>query len=146
MAENYDAIISFLCFLHIPDRVKLFAACRAALKPEGVMYIEDFGKSRALSADEAEALSVKVQCAGLPGRAEYETHLVAAGFPEVSMNDVTGAWKDFTASRLAMFRTARPRNIEVHGQEIVDDLDDFYGAVAQLFQVGAIAGLKIIAR
>ena len=62
------------------------------------------------------------------------------------MSDVTGAWTDFTASRLAMFRTARPRNIEVHGQEIVDDLDDFYGAVAQLFQDGAIAGLKIIAR
>ena len=89
---------------------------------------------------------MKVQCTVLPGRAEYETHLVAAGFSDVSTSDVSGAWKDFTASRLAMFRTARPRNIEVHGQEIVDDLDDFYGAVAQLFQDGAIAGLKIIAR
>ena len=145
-ADSYDAIISFLCFLHIPDRAKLFEACRAALKPGGVMYIEDFGKSRSLSADEAMALSVKVQCAALPDRAEYETHLVSAGFPDVSMNDVTDAWKDFTASRLAVFRTARPRNIEVHGREIVDDLDDFYGAVAQLFQEGAIAGLKIIAR
>jgi hypothetical protein len=135
-----------LCFLHIPDRTKLFSACRAALKPEGVMYIEDFGKSRALSAEEDKALSVKVQCAVLPGRTEYETHLVAAGFADVSMNDVTGAWKDFTASRLAMFRATRPRNIEVHGREIVDDLDDFYGAVAQLFQDGAIAGFKIIAR
>jgi len=110
------------------------------------MYIEDFGKSRALSADEAKALSVKVQCAILPGSDVYETHLVAAGFPDVSMSDATGPWKDFTASRLAIFRAARPRNIEVHGQEIVDDLDDFYGAVAQLFQDGAIAGLKIIAR
>ena len=146
VAENYDAIISFLCFLHIPDRAKLFAACRAALKSEGVMYIEDFGKSRPLSDDEAKALSVKVQCAVLPSMAEYETQLMEAGFPDVSMSDVTGAWKDFTASRLAMFRTARPRNIEVHGQEIVDDLDDFYGTVAQLFHDGAIAGLKIIAR
>lgn len=41
-AENYDAVISFLCFLHIPERPKLFAACRAALKPGGVMYVEDF--------------------------------------------------------------------------------------------------------
>jgi hypothetical protein len=45
-----------------------------------------------------------------------------------------------------MFRAARARGIEVHGQEIVDDLDDFYGTVAQLFQDGAIAGLKIVAR
>ncbi|MDP1701480.1 MAG: methyltransferase domain-containing protein [Aestuariivirga sp.] len=146
LTESYDVIISFLCFLHIPDRAKLFAACRAALKPGGVMYIEDFGKPRPLSADEVRALSVKVQCAGLPGRAEYESHLATAGFADVSMTDVTAAWKDFTASRLAMFRAARARNIEVHRQEIVDDLDDFYGAVAQLFQDGAISGLKIIAR
>jgi sarcosine/dimethylglycine N-methyltransferase len=145
-AKNYDAIISFLCFLHIPDRAPLFSACRAALKPGGVMYIEDFGKSRPLSADEAKALSVKVQCAVLPGRTEYETHLITAGFADVSMSDVTDAWKDFTASRLAVFRAARASSIAVHGQEIVDDLDDFYGAVAQLFQDGAVAGLKIIAR
>ena len=146
VVQNYDAIISFLCFLHIPDRTRLFSACRAALKPEGVMYIEDFGKPRALSVDEAEALAVKVQCSMLPWWNEYETHLITAGFHDVSMNDVTGAWKDFTASRLAMFRNARLRNLELHGQEIVDSLDDFYGTVAQLFQDGAIAGLKIIAR
>ncbi len=146
VVQEFDAIISFLCFLHIPDRAKLFSACRAALKPDGVMYIEDFGKSRPLSAAEAKALSVKVQCSMLPGRNEYEADLITAGFPDVSMTDVTGAWKDFTASRLAMFRTARPRNIEVHGKEIVDGLDDFYGTVARLFQDGAIEGLKIIAR
>jgi SAM-dependent methyltransferase len=146
MAQGYDAIISFLCFLHIPDRVKLFAACRAALKQGGVMYIEDFAKSRPHSTDEAEALKVKVQCPVIPSRPDYEAQLGNADFQDVMMEDVTESWKDFTASRLAMFRNARPRNINVHGQEIVDGLDDFYGAVAQLFQAGAITGLKIIAR
>ena len=89
---------------------------------------------------------MKVQCAGLPDKAEYESHLVAAGFGDVSISDVTASWKDFTASRLAMFRAARARGIEVHGREIVDDLDDFYATVAQLFHDGAIAGLKIVAR
>lgn len=145
LAQNFDAIISFLCFLHIPDRAKLFAACRAALKPEGVMYIEDFGKPRELSADEKQALLVKVQCPAIPSRHEYESQLAEAGFDLVNMDDVTGPWKDFTASRLAMFRDARQRNIEVHGQEIVDGLDEFYGTVAELFQAGAIAGLKITA-
>ena len=66
MAENYDAIISFLCFLHIPDSGEtVWRPAGAALKPEGVMYIEDFGELRALSADEAKALSVKVQCGGI---------------------------------------------------------------------------------
>ena len=74
-AQNYDAIISFLCFLHIPDRRKLLAACRAALKPFGAMYIEDYGKPRAFSAAEAEALLVKVQCPFVPKPGEYEAHL-----------------------------------------------------------------------
>ncbi len=146
VAENYDAIISFLCFLHIPDRTRLFSACRAALKPGGVMYIEDFATLRAHSADEAEALKVKVQCPAIPNPHDYELQLGEANFSDVTMDDVTDSWKDFTASRLAMFRVQRARNIEVHGQAIVDGLDDFYGAVAHLFQVGAIAGLKIIAR
>jgi cyclopropane fatty-acyl-phospholipid synthase-like methyltransferase len=146
LAKNYDAIISFLCFLHIPDKAKLFAACRAALKPQGVMYIEDYGKPRDLFVDEAEALSVKVQCPALPCPHEYEEHLVASGFADVQMDDVTAEWTEFTASRLAMFRAARARNLDVHGAGIVEGLDDFYSTVASLFQAGAIAGLKIVAR
>lgn len=145
-AEDYDAVISFLCFLHIPDRARLFAACRAALRPCGAMFVEDYGKSRALSADEAADLAVKVQCPMLPWRNEYETDLAAAGFLDVSISDVTGSWREFTASRLALFRAARERNVAVHGEEIVDGLDDFYGTVARLFQDRAIAGLKIVAR
>jgi cyclopropane fatty-acyl-phospholipid synthase-like methyltransferase len=145
-AQNYDAIISFLCFLHIPDRRKLLAACRAALKPAGTMYIEDYGKPRAFSTEEAEALLVKVQCPFVPKLGEYESHLLDAGFADVAMHDVTESWKDFTASRLAMFRGQRAHHVEVHGGTIVDGLDDFYGTVANLFQAGAITGLKIIAR
>ena len=48
----FDGIISLLCMLHIPDKARLFAACRAALKPGGAMYIEDFARARTLSAAE----------------------------------------------------------------------------------------------
>ena len=145
-ARDHDAIISFLCFLHIPDKAKLFAACRAALKPGGVMYIEDYGRPRDLFSDEMEALAVKVQCPALLRPREYEAQLVESGFASVDMDDVTDDWRDFTASRLAMFRAARDRNVAVHGKETVDGLDDFYNTVANLFQSGAIAGLKITAR
>jgi cyclopropane fatty-acyl-phospholipid synthase-like methyltransferase len=145
-AHDYDAIISFLCFLHIPDKAKLFAACRAALKPGGTMYIEDYGRHRDLAAGEVDALSVKVQCSALPRPLDYEAQLLACGFADVQMSDVTGEWTDFTVSRLAMFRAARARNIDVHGAALVDGLDDFYATVAHLFQAGAVAGLKIIAR
>ncbi len=146
VAQDYDAIISFLCFLHIPEKAKLFAACRAALKPDGVMYIEDYGRPRELFSDEMEALKVKVQCPALPRPQEYEEQLMESGFDLVEMEDVTEDWRDFTATRLAMFRSARARNVGVHGTETVDGLDDFYSTVANLFQAGAIAGLKIVAR
>ena len=110
------------------------------------MYVEDFAKARSHTAEEAEALKVKVQCPVIPSPPDYEAQLGNANFADVTMDDVTESWKDFTASRLAMFRNARARNISVHGQEIVDGLDDFYDAVARLFQAGAITGLKIVAR
>jgi cyclopropane fatty-acyl-phospholipid synthase-like methyltransferase len=146
LGETYDAVVSFLCFLHIADRTRLLAACRAVLAMGGGMYIEDFAERRQPTSDEAAALRVKVQCPLLPSPAEYEVQLRAAGFVDVHVNDVTSEWSAFTASRLEEFRASRARNVAVHGGDIVDGLDDFYATVARLFNTGAIAGLKILAR
>jgi cyclopropane fatty-acyl-phospholipid synthase-like methyltransferase len=143
---TYDAIVSFLCFLHIPDRPRLFNACRAALAPGGGMYIEDYAKHRRPTEDEAAALHVKVQCPVLPSPTEYAAQLRAAGFVDLQVEDVTSQWTGFTAARLAEFRAAESRNVSVHGRDIVAGLDDFYGTVAGLFESGVIAGLKILAR
>lgn len=144
--EPFDAIVSFLCFLHIPNRARLFEVCRSALRHGGGMYIEDYGRHRQPTANEADALRVKVQCIDLPTPAEYATELRIAGFEDVDLYDVTGEWRSFTASRLAMFRDARDRNVTVHGSDVVDGLDDFYATVAGLFEAGLIAGLQITAR
>lgn len=143
---TYDAVVSFLCFLHIADRGRLLAACRAALVGGGGMYIEDYAKRRQLTSDEAAALDVKVQCPVLPTQAEYQAQLRAAGFVDIDVEDVTSSWGAFTTSRLAAFRASRARNVAVHGVDIVDGLEDFYATVAHLFETGAIAGLKVLAR
>lgn len=145
IAGNYDAIISFLCFLHIPDRAKLLANCRRALKPGGVMYIEDYAKPREHSDAERQDLLIKVQCPFLPSLEEYTDQLEAAGFGQVQQHDVTAAWADFTTTRLEMFRLQKNRNVTIHGSDTVNGLDDFYATVAGLFQNGAIDGLKVIA-
>ena len=146
IGETYDAVVSFLCFLHIADRQRLLAACRSVLAAGGGMYIEDYAKRREPTAEEAALLGVKVQCPSLPWSLEYDAQLRAAGFDDVHIDDVTPQWTAFTASRLAEFRTARVRNVGVHGLEIVEGLDDFYATVAGLFDTGVIAGLKILAR
>jgi cyclopropane fatty-acyl-phospholipid synthase-like methyltransferase len=146
LGEHYDAVVSFLCFLHIADRRRLFAACRGALAAGGAMYIEDYAERREPTVDEAALLEVKVQCPSLPSPARYEAQIRAAGFDDIHVEDVTSQWTAFTASRLEMFRALRERNISVHGLEIVEGLDDFYATVAGLFDSGVIAGLKILAR
>jgi sarcosine/dimethylglycine N-methyltransferase len=135
-----------LCFLHIADRQKLFGVCRRALVPGKYIYIEDYALRRNLTAAEREALSIKVQCPYLPSTDEYVADLNAAGFANVEHIDVTEDWTNFTASRLAAYRSAHARNVTLHGEALVNGLDDFYATVAELFASGAIAGLKIKAR
>lgn len=144
--EPFDAIVSFLCFLHIPSRARLFDVCRTALRSGGGMYVEDYGQHRQPTAEQADALRVKVQCVDLATPAEYLAELSRSGFEDVDLHDVTEDWQSFTASRLGMFRAARDRNVSVHGVDLVDGLDDFYATVAGLFQAGLIAGLQITAR
>jgi cyclopropane fatty-acyl-phospholipid synthase-like methyltransferase len=143
---GHDGLISLLCMLHIPDKARLFKACRAALKPGASMFIEDFAKAREPTPEEAELLATKVQCPVLPTPADYEAHLRDAGFAHVMLIDVSASWREYAAERFALFRAMRDRNLAVHGADVVDGLDDFYEAIAKLWNNGAILGLKIIAR
>lgn len=145
IAGQYDAVLSILCFLHIPNRARLFEVCRKAIKPGGILYIEDYGRHREATPQEAETLAAKVQCPFVPTIDVYRQHLTDAGFGHVEIEDVTQPWTAFTATRLSAYREARARNIAVHGVSVVEGLEDFYATVASLFQGGLIAGLKITA-
>ena len=142
----FDGIISLLCMLHISDKARLFAACRQALKPGKAMHIEDFARARTLTVAEAELLAVKVQCPALPTPDEYRDHLAGAGFAEIGITDVTWQWRKVSAARLRTARDARDANLAIHGAAIVAGLEDFYAAVDDLWQGGALTGLRILAR
>lgn len=142
----FDGILSMLCMLHIPDKTRLFAACRAALARGGAMYIEDFACARDLTPDETKSLAVKVQARELPLAVAYRAHLKDAGFAEVDMDDVTEDWRAFSAQRVRAARENRAANVALHGKATVAGLEDFYGAVDALWQGGALIGLRILAR
>ncbi len=144
-AESFDALMSFLCFLHIPDRARLFRSAWRALKPGGRFYIEDLTKRREPSPTESEALAVKVQTPYLPKLEEYGRHLEEAGFVDVRLEDMTAPWATYTAERTEAFRRARGRNLAVHGAEITEGLEDFYGTVAWLYADGLLGGARILA-
>ncbi len=142
----FDGIMSLLCMLHIPDKARLFAACRSALKPGRAMYVEDFARARPLSAAEEHLLAVKVQSVSLPTPAEYRTSLAIAGFAEVEVVDVTREWQEVSAQRVKTALADHDANVAVHGPTIVAGLEDFYMSVDNLWQGGALAGLRILAR
>lgn len=142
----FDHAVSFLCFLHIPDRRRLFSVIAASLAAGGFVYIEDFVGLRQPSAAEAAALATKVMCPYLPHRDRYAADLAEAGFEIVGSENQTALWRDFTASRLGAFRDARPAKVAMLGADLADGLEDFYAVMAGLFAAGAVGGWRVVAR
>jgi len=142
----FDHALSFLCFLHIPDRRRLLSVVRSSLANGGSLYIEDYVGLRQLSSAEAAALATKVMCPYVPDRDRYLADLGEAGFTIDAHDDMTGPWRDFTEGRLRAFRAARPQKVAVLGADLAEGLEDFYAVTAGLFAAGAIGGLRIKGR
>lgn len=142
---GYDALVSWLTFLHIPQRAQLYARCFEALKPGGGIYVEDYFARGTLTKGEREILARDVFCEHVPDLNEYRTELRAAGFENVELIDMSEAWAVFVRERWSVFRTMRERNMQLHGAEIVDGLDEFYGAIVELFGGGNLGGIRFVA-
>jgi cyclopropane fatty-acyl-phospholipid synthase-like methyltransferase len=142
----FDAVMSYLVFLHIPDRRALFAVCRAALRAGGGIFIEDITKLKEPSASEWNRLEGKLLCPYLPTLEEYAADLRGAGFKQIEIEDMSRSWTEFTAERLNSWKAARERNIAVHGEAVVEGLTDFYATVAELYDAGTLGGARIHAR
>ncbi|MDH3375956.1 MAG: class I SAM-dependent methyltransferase [Gammaproteobacteria bacterium] len=142
--RQFDAIVSWLAFLHIPDRQRLLNRCLQTLKPDGGIYVEDFTCKAAFTADETRILQEKVYCHYVPSENEYVDQLRTAGFTEVECTDMTASWREFVTARRGGYRDDDTRLREVHGDSVVDGLNDFYDAVVGLFQGGHLGGARII--
>jgi cyclopropane fatty-acyl-phospholipid synthase-like methyltransferase len=145
-AGAYDALVSWLVFLHIADRGRLFAACRRALRDGGAIYLEDFSKRREPDAAAWAALGEKVRCTYLPTPAEYRAALEDGGFRDVVVDDLSADWTAYTAERLARFRERRARHVAVYGADVAAGLEDFFATIAGLYADGVLGGVRVVAR
>ena len=142
---DFDAGVSWLSFLHIPDRAALLKKCYEILKPGGKLFIEDFCKRGELDQEETKILSEDTYCSYLPTAEEYKGQLIENGFTQVELVDKTDLWNSFVKERLDKFIKSRDRYAEVHGIEVAEDLEDFYKKMSRLFTGGNVGGLRIIA-
>ncbi len=143
--QDFDAITSLLCFLHIPDRPALFTECFAALRPGGKICIEDFTKLAEPSETQWADLKSKVFCSYIPTPETYCRQLREAGFEAVELTDLTGSWSAFVQGRYAAFQQDRARQIEVNGPEVTAGLEEFFRVVADLYATGVTGGARIVA-
>ena len=86
---SFDAVASWLTFLHIPDKHALLTSCAAMIKPGGALYAEDFFARGAFTPAEERALSADVFCKELPTRQEYIDTLTACGFVDIVFEERT---------------------------------------------------------
>ncbi|MDD5116534.1 MAG: methyltransferase domain-containing protein [Candidatus Omnitrophica bacterium] len=142
---NFDGAVSWLAILHIPNRSILFKKCRNILKPAGKIFIEDYYKLGEFSPREVEILCEDVQCPYLPTAQEYRRQLMENGFTDVEFEDKTECWSDFVRERLEKFIENRDRYAKLNGNEIADEMEDFYKKILQLFRKGNLGGARITA-
>jgi cyclopropane fatty-acyl-phospholipid synthase-like methyltransferase len=145
-ADSHSGIVSMLCFLHIADRGALFASCTRTLRPNGVMFIDDYYARQPLDKHERAALRDKIYCPYLPSLERYKEDLQDAGFSEVAVEDKTADWTAFVTDRLARFRGGRADLERRYSTDTVEALDDFYTTVAGLFTGGNLGGVRLVAR
>jgi cyclopropane fatty-acyl-phospholipid synthase-like methyltransferase len=143
---GFDAVVSWLVFLHLPDRPEAVARMRRILRPGGMVYIEDFFEKGRLTPAEWADLRREVWAKDLPSMAEWVAQFEAAGFHDVRPIDMTPRWAPFVKDRFAKFRAARERNLRVHGAHVTDALDTFYETIDRLFKGGNLGGIRMIAR
>ena len=143
--SGFDALVSWLTFLHIPQRSELYLRCYEAMNPGAGMYVEDYFARAPLNETEQKLLSEHVYCDHVPSMDQYWEELAQAGFEDVELIDMTEPWTDFVIDRHLVFGANRERNLALHGNEIIDGLDHFYTTIVNLFGGGNLGGLRLVA-
>jgi cyclopropane fatty-acyl-phospholipid synthase-like methyltransferase len=144
---SYDAIVSWLTVLHIPEREKLFKQSFDLLKPNGYFYAEDFFElPTPLTEEEKQRLSKDVFCPYVPNLETYRKQVESSGLKIVEVVDLTEDWKLYTQDRVEKFKSHKESFVNLHGEEIYKSLLYFYQTVADLYAGGHLGGLRIIAQ
>lgn len=143
---TFHAVVSWLAFLHIPERPRLLSRLRRMLPPGGQCYIEDLFQRAPFAESELPAVRHTLFGVTLTSIADYERDLREAGFTAVSVTDLSEDWGTFCAARAAAWRADRARHVRVHGERIHAQLDRFYTVVSRLFGGGSLGGVRLLAR
>jgi cyclopropane fatty-acyl-phospholipid synthase-like methyltransferase len=142
----FDAVVSWLAVLHIPERRRLYARLARALRPGGWCYIEDLCMRAPFSAAELRDLREVVFGVSVSAIEAQVDDLHAAGFVDVVAADQSADWAPYTAARLATWQANHASYARAHGEGAYAAQELFYAVIARLFESGSLGGVRLVAR
>jgi cyclopropane fatty-acyl-phospholipid synthase-like methyltransferase len=143
---GFDAAVSFLAIVHIPDRPRLFDRLARALRSGGGCYIEDLCMHAPFAPRDWDDARRIVYANSLTSQADYAKDLTAAGFSDVTVTDLTPDWAPFAAERLTAWRQNHAAYASVHGEGAYRAQDLFYTVIARLYDSGSLGGVRLMTR
>jgi sarcosine/dimethylglycine N-methyltransferase len=142
---TFDAVVSWLAVLHIPDRPRLLARMARMLRPGGGCYIEDLCMRAPFGAEDLHDLQEIVFGTTVTSIDDYATDARAAGFVDVVATDLTSDWAPFAAVRLVAWRKNHAAYAQTHGEAAYAAQELFYTVIARLYDSGSLGGVRLVA-
>jgi sarcosine/dimethylglycine N-methyltransferase len=143
---SFDAAVSWLAVLHIPDRPRLCARLARALRPGGGCYIEDLCMLAPFVANDLRDVREIVCGISITGIADYVGDLRSAGFVDIAATDLTSDWAPYAAQRLKKWRQDHDAYAAVHGEGAYAAQEKFYSIINHLYESGSLGGIRLTAR
>ena len=142
----FDAVVSWLAILHIPDRPRLCAHIAGALHPGGICTIEDLTMRAPFSAADLHDLRRDVFGVSVTSIDDYIADLRAAGLIDIVAEDLTEDWAPFAIGRWHAWRADRDIHVRAQGEGAYAAQERFYAVIAQLYASGSLGGVRLTAR
>jgi cyclopropane fatty-acyl-phospholipid synthase-like methyltransferase len=143
---SFDAWVSWLAILHIPDRPRLFGRLRRTLRPGGRCHIEDLCMRAKFAPRDLSDVRQIVHGNTVTSIADYKADLESAGFTDVVATDLTADWAPYAAARLIAWKEGHAGYARVHGEEAYAAQETFYTVIARLYESGSLGGVRLQAR
>jgi cyclopropane fatty-acyl-phospholipid synthase-like methyltransferase len=143
---EFDAVVSWLAILHIPDRPRLFKRLARALRSGGGCYVEDLCMRAPFAPEDLRDLREVVFGVSVTSIEDYAKDMRAAGLVEVAATDLTSDWAPYAAERLRLWRQNRESYARVHGEGAYAAQEKFYSLIARLYESGSLGGVRLVAR
>ncbi len=143
-AAAFDAVVSWLAVLHIPDRPRLFRRLAGALRSGGGCFVEDLCARAPFAPEDMEDVRKIVYGMTVSSMADYVADLRAAGFSDIEATDLTGDWAPYGRERLVAWRRNHADYARVQGEGAYAAQEKFYATIARLYDSGSLGGIRLV--